>query len=245
MDLDLYEKVKNAAKSKKVSINKLEQDLGFARSYISKFRNITPSGDVLNKIADYLDIPIESLVENKGLIRCKECGMEYYSPDIDDCKLHEINHKAWEKAVLIFGFCWPYSLREKNKADAKNKLANKELTLDEKFEANITIFRALFSRSLEVNKYDLRHVYFKDYISMLLYQEQFKKSIDTETYRNLAAEYGVKEGIEEGTSYYIISEPSSIQTVAAHKEDNENWTPEELQKIDDYKLLLLRARNSH
>lgn len=33
-------------------------------------------------------------------------------------------------------------------------------------------------------------------------------------------------------------------TVAAHKEDNENWTKEELNKIEEYKQLLLAARNS-
>lgn len=244
MDLDLYERVKNAAKSKKVSINKMEQDLGFARSYISKFRNITPSGDVLNKIADYLDVPIEYLVEDKGLVRCKECGMEYYSPDVDECRLHEMNHKAWQKAVLVFGFCWPYSLREKNKAAARNKLASGSLALEEKIEANIEVFKALFSRSLEANNYDLHHVYFREYVSMLLYQEQFKKNIDIETYSELVAEYGAKEGIEEGTTYYIVPETPSIQTVAAHKENNEDWTSDELKKIEEYKKLLLRARNS-
>ncbi len=33
-------------------------------------------------------------------------------------------------------------------------------------------------------------------------------------------------------------------TVAAHKEDNENWTKEELNKIEEYKQLLLAARGS-
>jgi transcriptional regulator with XRE-family HTH domain len=35
-----------------------------------------------------------------------------------------------------------------------------------------------------------------------------------------------------------------ISTIAAHKEDNENWTEEELLKIEEYKQLLLAARNS-
>lgn len=35
---------------------------------------------------------------------------------------------------------------------------------------------------------------------------------------------------------------SSPMTIAAHK-DSENWTPEEYQKIEDYKQLLLAARS--
>lgn len=35
--MGLYENVKEAANSKGYSINKLEKELGFARSYISKF----------------------------------------------------------------------------------------------------------------------------------------------------------------------------------------------------------------
>ena len=36
----------------------------------------------------------------------------------------------------------------------------------------------------------------------------------------------------------------TIPTIAAHKEDNENWTKEELDKIEEYKQLLLAARNN-
>lgn len=39
-------------------------------------------------------------------------------------------------------------------------------------------------------------------------------------------------------------ETQPIPTVAAHKEDNKNWTAEELSKIEEYKQLLLAARNS-
>ena len=38
--MGLYENVKEAAKRKGYSINRLEQELGFARSYISKFKTI-------------------------------------------------------------------------------------------------------------------------------------------------------------------------------------------------------------
>ena len=63
--MGLYENVKKAAKNKGYSINRLEQELGFARSYIGKFKTITPSADKLKKIADFLDVSVESLLGNK------------------------------------------------------------------------------------------------------------------------------------------------------------------------------------
>lgn len=58
----LYENVKEAAKSKGYSINRLEKELGFARSYIAKFKNITPSADKIQKIADFLEVSVEYLM---------------------------------------------------------------------------------------------------------------------------------------------------------------------------------------
>lgn len=37
---------------------------------------------------------------------------------------------------------------------------------------------------------------------------------------------------------------TNIDTVAAHKEDAENWTEDELKKIEEYKQLLLAARHN-
>ena len=60
--MGLYENVKEAANSKGYSINKLEKELGFARSYISKFKKITPSADKIQKIADFLGVTSEFLL---------------------------------------------------------------------------------------------------------------------------------------------------------------------------------------
>ena len=40
----------------------MEKELGFARSYISKFKTITPSADKLQKIADFLEVSVEYLM---------------------------------------------------------------------------------------------------------------------------------------------------------------------------------------
>lgn len=63
--MSLYDNIKKIAKSKGYSINKLEQELGFARSYISKFKTITPGADKLQQIAEFLDISVDYLMRGE------------------------------------------------------------------------------------------------------------------------------------------------------------------------------------
>lgn len=81
--MGLYENVRNAAKVKGYSVNRLEQELGFARSYIAKFKTITPSADKIQKIANFLDVSSEYLLtgkeanEDDGLIKSRDLKQEY------------------------------------------------------------------------------------------------------------------------------------------------------------------------
>lgn len=59
--MGLYERIKEVAKSKGYSINKLEKELGFARSSISKFNKNVPSMEKVKQIADFLDVPITDI----------------------------------------------------------------------------------------------------------------------------------------------------------------------------------------
>ena len=63
--MGLYENVKKAANAKGYSINRLEKELGFARSYIGKFKTITPSVDKIQKIADYFGVSLVYLMTGK------------------------------------------------------------------------------------------------------------------------------------------------------------------------------------
>ncbi len=63
--MGLYENVKDAAREKGYSINQLEKELGFARSYISKFKTITPSAEKIQAIADFLGVSSEYLMTGK------------------------------------------------------------------------------------------------------------------------------------------------------------------------------------
>ena len=74
--MGLYENVKKAAMEKGYSINRLEKELGFARSYISKFKTIAPGADKIQKIADFLGVSAEYLTTGK-----EREGEAYYLND--------------------------------------------------------------------------------------------------------------------------------------------------------------------
>lgn len=60
----IYEKVKKLCKQKKVSIYRLEKDLGFSASTIVKWKKSIPAADKLKAVADYLHVSIEYLLED-------------------------------------------------------------------------------------------------------------------------------------------------------------------------------------
>ena len=59
----LYDNVKIICKQEGVTILKMESDLGFPRSSICKWNENEPGVSKVKKVADYLKIPIEKLLE--------------------------------------------------------------------------------------------------------------------------------------------------------------------------------------
>lgn len=59
--MGLYERIKDLAKERGYSINRLEKELGFARSSINKFNTNKPSIDKIQQIADLLNISVDMI----------------------------------------------------------------------------------------------------------------------------------------------------------------------------------------
>ena len=53
-EMDLYERIKEVASAKGISINKLEKDLNLPRSSVRKYSKNKPSAERIGTIADYL-----------------------------------------------------------------------------------------------------------------------------------------------------------------------------------------------
>jgi transcriptional regulator with XRE-family HTH domain len=58
----MYKIIKEICKKKKITISKLEEDLGFSQGSVCKWGTVSPSVDKVKKVADYLKINIIKLL---------------------------------------------------------------------------------------------------------------------------------------------------------------------------------------
>lgn len=58
----LYNKIRDIAKGKGVPIYRIEEECKFSQGSMCKWNEISPSWDKVQKVADYLKIPINELV---------------------------------------------------------------------------------------------------------------------------------------------------------------------------------------
>lgn len=58
----LYNNVKKICEEKNISISQMERDLKFPRSSICKWNENEPGVTKAQKVADYLEVPIEKLL---------------------------------------------------------------------------------------------------------------------------------------------------------------------------------------
>lgn len=68
--MDLYEKIKELAAQKNISIRQLEEKLGFANATIRRWKNQNPGADKIAKVAKYFNVSVDYLLglDDKGPI---------------------------------------------------------------------------------------------------------------------------------------------------------------------------------
>lgn len=59
----LYDNVKAICDEKKISVGKMERDLEFSNGSVCKWNENEPGVRKVQKVADYLGVPIEKLLE--------------------------------------------------------------------------------------------------------------------------------------------------------------------------------------
>ncbi len=90
----MRDRVKALCRQKGVALTKVEEDLGFAKGYLSKLGNTTPSGAKLQSIADYFGVSVEYLMTGQ------EPNAPYYLND-DARELAEFLFRNPEYKVLF------------------------------------------------------------------------------------------------------------------------------------------------
>lgn len=239
----MYEIFEELCRKNNVTPYRVCKETSITTATISNWKagRYVPKQDKLQKIADYFGVPIEYFSNSdNGLITCKDCGLMYDSTYPNDVEEHKHQHESWKRAVEKFGqlYCY-YPECEKIKTENRKISQNTSLSLKQRLDAQIEIFKCLFSRSIMANNFDLNHVTFDIYVSMLLGNPTINQDLETDLKNILIQKYGIKTGINYGTVYHIPE--THENTVAAHK-DGDNFTLDELEKIEEYKKLLIAAR---
>lgn len=64
--MGLYDRVKEIALEKGLTIYRIEKDLKFGNGAISKWNNSIPNSENLHKVSTYLDVSMEELLTKKN-----------------------------------------------------------------------------------------------------------------------------------------------------------------------------------
>lgn len=57
-----FERIKKLAKNRGVTLQKVANELGFGESTLYKWKNQTPNGEYLSKVADYFHVSVDYLL---------------------------------------------------------------------------------------------------------------------------------------------------------------------------------------
>jgi len=120
VDMTTFEIVKTLCKERKISINDLEESLGYSKNTLYRLKTQTPGSDKLEAIADYFDVSTDYLLARTEIKRCYDLKVNNES-DVDK-KLHEIiNELDEEDKVLLIASLENTLLLAKQLADKKFK----------------------------------------------------------------------------------------------------------------------------
>ena len=75
--MSVKDRIKELCKKNKISVNRLEKELGFATGYISKLDKSTPNTKKIQIIADYFDVSLDYLMTGEEKINAFKTGQEH------------------------------------------------------------------------------------------------------------------------------------------------------------------------
>lgn len=78
----VFEKVKELAKKHGISLNTLEDNLGYGRNSLYSLKNKKPNAERLQEIADYFNVSTDYLLGRTGNPAIAKDGQEYKSEDL-------------------------------------------------------------------------------------------------------------------------------------------------------------------
>lgn len=60
--MTMLDRIKELANNRKITLSRLEEDLGFGKNSLYSWKNKTPGVDKIQKVADYFDVSVDYLL---------------------------------------------------------------------------------------------------------------------------------------------------------------------------------------
>lgn len=90
--MNAYEKIKELATEKGMSIRELEINLGYSNGYFGKWKKVSPNSEGLRKVADYFNVSVDYLLgrtENKYLNANQEADDDILERALDSAMSYD------------------------------------------------------------------------------------------------------------------------------------------------------------
>lgn len=208
-------RIKELREANNIPQKELAAELKIPPSTLSQYENgkREPGFDFIEKIAKYFNVSTDYIFGLSKITTCSDCGLSYCPDNKLDIETHKEIHARWLNAKEKYGFCYSnYGEREQIKAKNRNIVKNFSLPIKIRYNAQIEVFKCLFSRSLEASNYANGHIDFEDYISRLLFQKSTREKLGKDLANEMIAKYGMKDGIPDGQTYYYSYENTVYNT---------------------------------
>ena len=229
-------RIKELRESHNMQQKELASALNIPPSTLSQYETgkREPNIETVTKIAKLFDVTTDYIYGISDTVTCRECGLTYSLDNELDVETHREIHARWLKAKEKYGFCYS-NLAENERIKAENRNIVKDFSqpLSKRYDAQIEVFKCLFSRALDASNYSDSFISFEEYISMLLHQPSVQKRLGKELYEKMLDKFGAKEGIPDGQTYYYQYEVPHTSTLAAHFSGDE-YTESELNEIRQF-----------
>ncbi len=229
-------RIKELRESHNMQQKELASALNIPPSTLSQYETgkREPNIETVTKIAKLFDVTTDYIYGISDTVTCRECGLTYSLDNELDVETHREIHARWLKAKEKYGFCYS-NLAENERIKAENRNIVKDFSqpLSKRYDAQIEVFKCLFSRALDASNYSDSFISFEEYISMLLNQPSVQKRLGKELYEKMLDKFGAKEGIPDGQTYYYQYEVPHTSTLAAHFSGDE-FTESELNEIRQF-----------
>lgn len=196
------ERIKEKRKELGITAEELGEKAGVNRSTIYRYEK----GDieklpisVIETVAKVLRTSVSYLMGTTESHKCEICGMTYMAGDPEDERLHNECHHNFLNAIKRFGFYYPYEKRESIKLNAYNIIDDPDVDMDTKIATATDCLKAYFSRSLETSNFNILHVTFPEYVSIMLNNKEISFLKEDAIYEWFRDKYGVSDIKVKGT----------------------------------------------